>query len=359
MPSRLDPDAFSKILEKANALDALYVISGDEPLLVTETTDALRQAARKAQFTERSSFVVDSRSDWAEIDGAMQNLSLFGDRRLVEIQIPTGKPGKNGAEALVSLAKRQAEANDDGVSCVVSLPRLDKASRSSKWATALWQSATVIEIPVVPRHDLPQWIGHRLARQKQSTDAETRNWIADRVEGNLLAAHQEIMKLGLLYPEGQLSAQDVERAVLNVARYDVFSLRDAMLTGESARALKVLSGLKAEGEALPLVLWAVAEEIRILSRLSLARRQGRAMGELMRAHRLFGAREAAARRALETVTPAVWAASIQHAHDIDRLIKGLTVNGRLPDPWEELARLVLRIALATSNKPNHSSRHAA
>ncbi|HCN71218.1 MAG TPA: DNA polymerase III subunit delta, partial [Pusillimonas sp.] len=119
MPSRLDPDAFSKILEKANALDALYVISGDEPLLVTETTDALRQAARKAQFTERSSFVVDSRSDWAEIDGAMQNLSLFGDRRLVEIQIPTGKPGKNGAEALVSLAKRQAEANDDGVSCVV------------------------------------------------------------------------------------------------------------------------------------------------------------------------------------------------------------------------------------------------
>lgn len=358
MPRRLDPDTFSRSLEKANALDALYVISGDEPLLVTEATDALRQAARNALYTERSSFIMDARSDWAEVDGAMQNLSLFGDRRLIEIQIPTGKPGKNGAEALINLAKRQVDTGDEGVSCVVSLPRLDKAGRASKWATALWQSATVVEIPLVQRHDLPQWIGRRLARQNQSTDTATEHWIADRVEGNLLAAHQEIMKLGLLYPEGRLDPSEVERAVLNVARYDVFSLRDSMLSGQSARALKVLSGLKAEGEALPLVLWAVAEEIRILSRLSLALRQGRPLSELMRTHRLFGQRETIARRALETVKPAVWAASIQHAHDIDRLIKGLSVNGRLPDPWDELARLVLRISLATSNKPNQSPRQA-
>lgn len=359
MPRRLDPDTFSRSLEKADALDALYVISGDEPLLVTEATDALRHAARKAHYTERNSFVMDSRSDWSEVDEAMQNLSLFGDRRLVEIQIPAGKPGKNGADALTGLAKRQSGAHDDGVSCVVCLPRLDKASRSSKWATTLWQLATVVEIPTVQRHDLPQWIRQRLARQNQSTDPETANWIADRVEGNLLAAHQEIMKLGLLYPEGELNPQDIERAVLNVARYDVFSLRDSMLSGQPTRALKVLSGLKAEGEALPLVLWAVADEIRILSRLSLARQQGRPINELMRTNRLFGQRETIARRALETVTPAVWVASIQHAHDIDRLIKGLNVNGRLPDPWEELARLVLRIALATSNKPNQSPRHAA
>ncbi len=359
MSRRLDSDAFAKQLDNAQTLDALYVVSGDEPLLATEAIDALRQAARRLQFVERNSFVMDARSDWAEIDGAMQNLSLFGDRRLVEIQIPTGKPGKNGAEALINLAQRQANRSDDSVACVVSLPRLDKSSRSSKWATALWQLATLIEIPVIQRHDLPNWINRRLARQNQSIDPATASWIADRVEGNLLAAHQEIMKLGLLYPEGQIAADEVERAVLNVARYDVFGLRDAMLSGEPARALKVLSGLKAEGEALPLVLWAVAEEIRILSRLSLARQQGRPTNELMRTHRMFGQRETIARRALEKVPPATWAASIQHAHDIDRLIKGLSVNARLPDPWEELTRLVLRIALATSNKPNQFSSHAA
>jgi DNA polymerase-3 subunit delta len=359
MSRKLDPEAFARNLGNAQTLNALYVVSGDEPLLVTEAIDALRQTARRLQFSERSSFVMDARSDWGEIDSAMQNLSLFGERRLVEIQIPTGKPGKNGAEALINLAQRQANNPNDGVACIISLPRLDKSSRSSKWASALWQSATLVEIPVIQRHDLPQWINRRLARQNQSTDPATASWIADRVEGNLLAAHQEIMKLGLLYPEGKIGPEDVERAVLNVARYDVFSLRDAMLSGESARALKVLSGLKAEGEALPLVLWAVAEEIRILSRVSLARQQGRPTNDLIRTHRLFGQRETIARHALERVPPATWAASIQHAHDIDRLIKGLNVNARLPDPWEELSRLVLRLSLATSNKPNQSSSHAA
>lgn len=352
MARKLDPDVFVKNLEKASTLDTLYVISGDEPLLVTEAVDALRQAARRAQYTERSRFVMDARSNWSEIDGALQNLSLFGDRRLVEIQMPSGKPGKVGADTLIRLAEHQSHTADEGVSCVVSLPRLDKAGRSSKWATALWQSAIVVEVPLIQRNDLPRWINRRLARQNQSVDSATENWIADRVEGNLLAAHQEIMKLGLLYPEGHIEGQNVERAVLNVARYDVFSLRDAMLSGQSARALKILSGLKAEGEALPLVLWAVAEEIRILSRLAIAQQQGQPLGELMRSHRLFGPRETLARRALGAVSPAVWAASIQHAHDIDRLIKGLNVNGRLSDPWEELARLVLRIALVTSNKPH-------
>lgn len=358
MKRRLDPDTFAQHLGKTSSLDPLYIMSGDEPLLITEATDALRQAAKTAGYSERSSFVMDARSDWSEIDGAMQNLSLFGDRRLVEIQIPTGKPGKTGAEALQALCERSVNAPSEDVICVISLPRLDKTSKSSKWATALWKNATVLEVPLIQRTELPHWIGQRLARQKQSADPPALAWITDHVEGNLLAAHQEIMKLGLLYPEGTLAQGDVEQAVLNVARYDVFSLRDAMLSGQAGRALTILLGLKAEGEALPLVLWAIAEEIRILSRLSLAKQQGQPTTELMRSHRLFGQRETLARRALDNVPPALWAAAIQHAHDIDRLIKGLNVPGRLADPWEELARLALRMALATSSHPAHSTRHA-
>lgn len=323
--------------------DSLYVITGDEPLLLTETGDGLRAAARQAGYTERTSLVMDARSDWTELTGAARNISLFGDRRLIEVRIPSGKPGKPGADALQALATDAANSGNDTVT-VVTLPRLDKTTRNSKWAGALWQAATVVELANVSRQALPHWIGQRLAAQKQSTDSNTLAWIADRVEGNLLAAHQEIMKLGLLYPEGPLQPHDVEQAVLNVARYDLFGLRDAMLAGETGRTLTILAGLKAEGEALPLVLWAIGEEVRVLARLAQAQTQGHNLQGLMREYRIFGPRENLIRQTLGRLPAAVWPAAVQHAHDIDRLIKGVPVPGRLDDPWEELARLALRVA---------------
>ena len=190
----------------------------------------------------------------------------------------------------------------------------------------------------------------RLARQNQRADNATLQWMADKVEGNLLAAHQEIQKLGLLYPEGQLAAEDVERAVLNVARYDVFGLRDAMLAGDIARTIRMIDGLRAEGEALPLVLWAVGEEIRLLARIAEARALGQDANGLMRRLRIFGAHERLALQALSRVQPAVWPAAVQHAHEVDRLIKGLSVPGRLSDPWEEMTRLALRVAAAGADR---------
>jgi len=346
MGRRVDIDRLLGQLDKAAPLDALYVVTGDEPLLVTEALDGLRAAARQAGYLERTSLVLDARSDWSALISATQNISLFGDRRLVEARIPSGKPGKTGGETLSRLAGMAAEGALADTLVVISLPRLDKATRSAKWATALFDASTSVELPSIGRSELPRWIQQRMARQNQQLEPASLEWMADKVEGNLLAAFQEIQKLGLLYPEGPISPEQVEQAVLNVARYDVFGLRDAMLAGQPARALSILAGLRAEGEALPLVLWAVGEEIRVLARLAADNSAGRDLGTAMRQHRIFGQREQLVRQTLRRVPPRSWPAAVQHAHDIDRLIKGLKAPGRMDDPWEELARLTLRIANA-------------
>lgn len=348
MGRRLDADSLLHQLKKNTPpqLDSLYVVSGDEPLLIIEAGDALRAAAAAAGYRERVSLVMDARSDWSSVVGATQNVSLFGDRKLIDLSVPTGKPGKTGGDTLLKLAGLvESQALTDTL-LLVTLPRLDRTTRNAKWAQALLQAGTSVDIASIERPALPRWIAQRLARQEQQMDAATLDWMADKVEGNLLAAFQEVQKLALLYPAGKLSATDVERAVLNVARYDVFGLRDAMLSGNAAKALTVLAGLRAEGEALPLVLWAVGEEVRVLARLAEAQATGQDLQAEMRRQRVFGPREHLLRQTLGRVPPASWPAAVQHAHDIDRLIKGLKVPGRLEDPWEELGRLILRIALS-------------
>ncbi len=350
MERRLDPDRLLDQLGKPHAvLDTLYVVSGDEPLLVTETVDGLRAAASAQGYRERTSLVMDARSDWSTVMAATQNISLFGDRRLIELKVPTGKPGRAGADTLGKLA---AMAQDNALTdtlVLISLPRLDKPTRASKWATALARAATSVEVPSIGRADLPLWIRQRLARQNQQLEPGSLEWMADKVEGNLLAAHQEIQKLALLYPEGAVSPKQVEQAVLNVARYDVFGLRDAMLAGNASKALQVLAGLRAEGEALPLVLWAVGDEVRVLARLAAAQAAGQDLGSVMRQQRVFGQREQLVRQALRRLPPNGWAAAVQHAHDVDRLIKGLKVPGRLDNAWDELARLIMRIAVSRTS----------
>ena len=347
MAQTLDADRFPDYLQRAgNRLAPLYTISGDEPLLVIETMDALRAAARAAGFVDRTTMVMDARSDWSAVMAATQSVSLFGDRSLLELKIPTGKPGKTGADTLVKLAEQAQTRGDPDTVLVLGLPRLDKATRESRWALALAAAGVSVDVGTIDRNRLPAWIGARLARQKQQTDNATLQWMADKVEGNLLAAHQEILKLGLLYPEGALAAEDVERAVLNVARYDVFGLRDAMLAGDVGRTVRMLDGLRAEGEALPLVLWAVGEEIRILARVAETRANGGDTSGAMRRLRIFGAHEKLALQALGRVPARAWPAAVQHAHEVDRIIKGLSVPGRLADPWEEMTRLALRVAAA-------------
>ncbi len=353
MATSLDSDSLLRQLTAAAApeLAPLYVVTGDEILLATETADALRAAAAKAGYSERVSLIMDARSDWSALIGATQNVSLFGDLRLVDVSIPTGKPGRNGADTLVKLAEMIKTGALAGTMVLINLPRLDRATRNAKWAQALIQAAVMVDIASIGRNELPNWIARRLAAQGQQLERPSLEWMADKVEGNLLAAHQEIQKLGLLYPEGKISADDVELAVLNVARYNVFGLRDAMLGGQPSKTLAMLTGLRAEGEALPLILWAIGDEVRVLARLSAAQEAGQDMQAEMRRQRVFGQREQLLRQTLRRVSPRTWPAAVQHAHDIDRLIKGLRVPGRLDDPWEELSRLALRIAVSPAPRP--------
>jgi len=346
MGRRLDLDTLLRQLQQASTpLAPLYVISGDESLLVIEGQDAVRTAAQQQGYTERTRLILDARSDWSAVLGATQSMSLFGDRKLLDLTLPSGKPGRTGSETLETLAGKVASGELSDTLVVLTLPRLDRTTRASRWASALLESAVLVEVPTIDRHSLPQWIGQRMARQGQELDADTLAWMADKVEGNLLAAFQEIQKLGLLYPAGRISAEDVRRAVLDVARYDVFDLRDAMLAGNSKRALTILHGLRGEGAGLPLVLWAVGDEIRLLSRLAGLQAAGNDISGEMRRNRVFGPREQGIRRTLARVPPAAWRAAVQHAHDIDRLIKGLKVPGLLGDPWDELSRLILRITV--------------
>ena len=337
-------DRLTEHYATAQELPGCTVLSGDEILLLTEAADAFRAAATRLGCVERTHLVMDARSDWGSALAASQNSSLFGDLRLLEISLPTGKPGKTGADTLQKLVTMAGDGDLPDVRILIRLPQLDRATQQAKWAQTLKARATWTDIPTIPRTALPDWIASRLQRQQHSADAETLAWLADKGEGHLLAAHQELQKLALLHPAGPLSLEQVQAAVLNVARYNLYDLRDAMLLGQADRALTVLNGLRAEGEALLLVLWAVGEEIRILARLAPHTHSG--LDAALRAQRLFGARERLARQALSRVPAAAWAPALRHAHEIDRIIKGIPTDGRLQDPWDELARLVMRIATA-------------
>ena len=232
----------------------LYTVWGDEPLLAQEAGDAIRAAARAAGCTERQVHTVaGNHFDWSSLLGASQALSLFAERQLVEIRIPSGKPGKDGSEALQRYCEIAVSKPAADVVTLVQLPKLDRSQQTSAWFAALDAAGVTVRVDPIERGALPQWIAQRLAAQSQrvaSGDAGRRTlaFFADRVEGNLLAAHQEVQKLGLLYPPGELAFEQVESAVLNVARYDVFKLGEAVLAGQVARALRMLEGLHAEGE---------------------------------------------------------------------------------------------------------------
>ncbi|QNB05880.1 DNA polymerase III subunit delta [Herbaspirillum frisingense] len=322
------------------SLAPLYVIASDEHLLALEAADKIRRSARANGYTEREVLVVERSFKWGELLAANQSQSLFGDKKLIELRIPTGKPGKDGGQALQDYA---ANLSPDNLT-IISLPKLDWATQKAAWVGALQQAAVYIDIPLVERAQLPGWIGNRLAAQQQSADRPCLDFIADRVEGNLLAAHQEIQKLALLYPPGKLGFEQVQDAVLNVARYDVFKLNEAMLSGDIARLTRMMDGLKGEGEALPLVLWAVTEEIRTLLKLKSGMAQGKPVGTLLKEYRIWGPRERLMEPALRRISLAALEQALQEAALVDRMVKGLRARTFAGDPWDALLQLGLKLA---------------
>ncbi|MBY4598837.1 DNA polymerase III subunit delta [bacterium BD-1] len=324
-------------------LRSLYVLHGDEALLLQEAADAIRGAARAQGYGERTVHTVSgAHFDWSAVLAAGASLSLFADKQIVEIRIPSGKPGKEGGAALQQIAA--SAPGDDSTLTLVLLPKLDKAARTGAWFGALENSGVSVQIDAIERGVLPQWIAQRLAAQGQrvATGEEgqrTLQFFASRVEGNLLAAHQEISKLALLYPEGELKFEQVEAAVLNVARYDVFKLSEAVLGGQRARVQRMLDGLKAEGEAEVLVHYTLAEDIRALKRVKDAMAEGRPLPVAMREQRIWGMRERLFERVLPHLGDTTLANLLQAAHQVDGIVKGLKSPGWPVDPWQALHRL--------------------
>jgi DNA polymerase III subunit delta len=335
---QLRPEALDGQLAKG--LAPLYVITSDEHLLALEAADKIRSKARAQGYSERDVLTVERSFKWGELLAANQAMSLFGDKKLIELRIPGGKPGKDGSTALQNYAK---DLNPDNLT-IITLPKLDWQTAKAAWVASLQQAAVYVEIPNVERPALPGWIGMRLSSQGQSADRQALDFIADRVEGNLLAAHQEIQKLGLLYEPGKLSFEQVQDAVLNVARYDVFKLSEAMLAGDPARLVRMLEGLKGEGEALPLVLWAVSEEIRTLLKLKSGMAQGRPLGALLKEYRIWGPRERMMEPALRRVSLPTLEAAMQEAAQVDRMVKGLRAKQFAGDAWDAMLQLALRVA---------------
>ncbi len=328
-------------------LRPLYTLHGDEALLLQEAADAIRAEARAQGYTERTSHTVaGAHFDWSEVLAAGGSLSLFADRQMVEIRIPSGKPGKEGSVALQQMA--DGAAGNDTTLTLVMLPRLDKATRTGAWFTALENAGVTVQIDPVERAALPQWIAQRLARQNQRVvggdeGQRTLQFFSDRVEGNLLAAHQEIQKLALLHPEGELSFAQVESAVLNVARYDVFKLGEAVLAGQVARVERMLAGLEAEGEAAVLVHYTLAEDIRALCRVKDSMNAGRPLPMALREQRVWGLRERLFERALPRLSSTTLANLLHSAHVVDGIVKGLKQPDWPQSPWQALHRLAMQL----------------
>lgn len=319
-------------------LAPLYVIHGDALLLATEAADAIRATARKEGYTEREVLTVEAGFKWAELQSSAQSKSLFSERKLVELRIPNGKPGVEGARALQEYSGR---LNNDVIT-LIALPRLDRATQNSKWFSALEEHGVTITAEDIARHALPSWINTRLKRQEQSADTDTLNFLADRVEGNLLAAWQEIQKLGLLFPAGHLSFEQVKDAVMNVARYDVFKLSEAMLSGDAARFSRILDGLRAEGTATTLVLWALAEDIRNIGKVLRSVQNGGNISIALREARVWGTRQKHMELAVRRFTLPLAGRALRQAAYVDKVAKGL----RRGDIWDELLQLGVRCARA-------------
>jgi DNA polymerase-3 subunit delta len=347
---QLRPDQLEARL--ARGLEAVYTLHGDEPLLAQEAADAIRAKARAAGYSERTVFTVSgAHFDWSGVLGAAQARSLFASAQIIEIRIPSGKPGKDGSEALQRYCERLAPE----VLTLVQLPRLDFQQQKSGWFSALDGAGVSLRLEPLERRALPAWLAQRLSRQGQRVMAgeagqRTLSFFADRVEGNLLAAHQELQKLALLHPPGELSFEQVEAAVMNVARYDIPKLLDALWSGQAARLLRVLDGLQAEGESAVFVHWSLAEDLRSLARGRAALDSGKPLPLALKDARVWGAKERVFERVLPGLSADALARLLDAASLCDGIVKGLKHPGWPLDPWAALRRLVL-MSLDTAAAP--------
>lgn len=320
----------------ARGLGSIYLVSGDEPLLVNEAADAIRARARADGFTERDLHVVERGFDWNALLGDSRAMSLFAQRKIIEIRMTNPTPGEQGGAAIVELAEQPAA---DNVVLVIT-GKLDGRTQNSKWVSAIEKHGALVQIWPIDLPRLPGWIRDRLGRHGLQAEPAAASLLAERVEGNLLAAHQEIEKLALLLPPGPLTAATVMDAVADSARFDVLQLGEAAMRGQTSRALRILEGLRGEGVDQVLVLWAINKDLQWIARVQHLMQGGQNAEGAMNAVYVWRPRQAAMKLALSRLKPGAVRGLLLDASRTDRAIKGVL---RI-DPWVELEALVARFA---------------
>lgn len=337
---RIKPEQLPQLLEKEQ--NQCFTIMGNEPLLSIEAADTIRHYLYRQGVTEREILTVDHRFEWSRITQWSDQCSLFSARKLLDLRIPTGKIGNDGNVALVTFLDHLSP----DLWLIVTLPAIDKRSQASKWFTALDNQGVIITIDTIERTQLPHWIQQRFHAQKQAIAPDALQLLADNVEGNLLAAHQEILKLGLLYPEGTLSAEQVRNAVFDVARHDVFDLPEAMLTSDIIRFTHMLENLQNEGIAPPLVLSVLIDPLRKLLLLHHGVSEGKSLGHLFKEIRIWGQQQTLLSSAMKCYLPSLLIEALTHAALIDKIIKGVKQG----EVWDEFLQYGLRFAQQQPNK---------
>jgi DNA polymerase-3 subunit delta len=329
-------------------MQAIYVLHGDEPLLTLEAADLIRQKALASGFDEREVLTVLPGFDWEQLTNAGCSMSLFGGRKIIDLRVPNGKPGREGSQALLQYCNHLSPDN----LLLITLPELDWKEEKAAWLLALGQAGCIVKLTSPSLGELPGWIAGRLRRQHQKAARDALVFMAERVEGNLLAAHQEVQKLGLLYPVGELSFDQIRDAVLNVARYSIDDLRESLLAGELARYERTLDGLRQEGEVLPLILWALAEEVRTLIQLRAGLDQGKSLEGLLKIAKVWWARQNAMRSAVQRLQLQSLQAVMEQLMIADHIAKGLRVNSVYSaNAWELLLRIGFELCRPFAVKP--------
>jgi DNA polymerase-3 subunit delta len=331
---QLKPEQLDTHLKKQ--LAPVYFISGDDPLRVIEAADAVRAAARVQGYGERDVLTVQAGFDWYSLQSEAGNLSLFSERRIIDLRMPTGKPGKEGAQALRDFAEQLPE----DTLLLVTAGKLEPAARKSKWVQTLDAAGVVIFVWPLNAQEFSAWVDARMRRRGLVPTADAVNMLADRVEGNLLACVQEIDKLYLLQGEGPVDAGSISRLVADNARFDVFVLVDAALAGKVARSIRILHGLEGEGMAPQVVLWALAREVRQLAAMAAQAAGGQSIPGVLARYRVWDNRKALVGNALKRLQPAQCNDMLRHCARIDRISKGRGTG----NAWDELLQLTLKLA---------------
>ena len=339
---KLRPDQLADALNKP--LAPIYIVSGDEQLLIQECCDAIRKAARQNGFSERELYHIDSSFNWMQIIAAANSLSLFAERKLIELRIPNGKPGDKGAKALLEYASSPAE---DTLLLIV-MPKLDASAQRTKWFKGLEKVSVFVQVWPVSPQQLPRWIGQRLQQNGLRADSQAIEILASRVEGNLLAAAQEINKLKLLANDGFVNAEMMANVVADSARYDVFGLVDKALHSDARAAIKNLLGLKGEGTDATVVLWALTREIRTLAQVAYAINQGQSFDLATKGAGVWDKRKPLIKTALRRLKLQQLQVLLRKANAIDKAIKGM----HNADPWNELIDLTLNLSGTFSLSPS-------